>query len=130
MLGTIHVVFPDMIRHTLICVHWKSFPPPGAGKGPSDEVRKRGEVTQDEYSRLQIWERICGETRMNRRVCPQCPHMRFLEEHDQNHYIVTPTTGFRTPVIDLPTLENWSRRKVVQGRPQPTKQPAKVSPNG
>ena len=123
MLTPLQVIYPDKIKHRILCVHWRDFPPAGAGRGTSEELRASKMITEDEYSRMKIWGRICGQVRMNRRKCPQCPHVRFVEEHNHNHYLVTTDGGLKTPLVDLPTLENLSRRKVVTGGRQPPKKP-------
>jgi hypothetical protein len=124
MLTPLQVIYPDKVKRQIICVHWRDFPPVGAGRGTPEELRASKTITEDEYSRMKIWERICGQVRMNRRKCPQCPHVRFVETHNESPCMVTTDGRLRTPLVDLPTMENLSRRKVVTvGKPQPPRKP-------
>lgn len=83
---------------THICVHWKTFPPPGAGGDP-ENLRANRAIDEAQYSRLQLWQRDCGLFEMQESKCLQCPHRRKVIWKTRGPYLVSPD-GTETPVVD------------------------------
>lgn len=94
---------------TFICVHWKTFPPPGAGED-IERLRATKAITTEQYSRLQIWERECGLLDMNESKCPGCPHVRRVKMKHPVPVLVSPD-GTETPLLDSAASESSPRHR-------------------
>lgn len=84
---------------TYICVHWRSFPPLGAGEN-AEKLRAAGTITEDQYNRLLIWQRDCGLLEMAESKCLTCPHRRKVEWRTAGPVLVDPH-GVVAPVVDI-----------------------------
>lgn len=96
-----------------ICNHWKTFPPKGA-KGDIEGQRSRGEITDEQYSHLQIWKRECGLHAMSQDKCLTCPHRRTIKWRTTGPVLVDPK-GLESPVIDMAAGEASQHYRPVGG---------------
>jgi len=85
-------------QETYICVHWKTFPPPGAG-GDAENLRANNAIDDAQYQRLKLWEKVCGLFDMMEEKCLQCPHRRKVIWKTRGPYLLAPD-GTETPVVD------------------------------
>ena len=113
-------------QQTFICVHWKTFPPPGAG-GDAENLRANEALDTAQYSRLRLWEQICGQIKMEESKCLSCPHRRKVIWKVRGPYLLDPD-GVETPVVDSAAGEasprnrhmaNIFRRPGTKGSHQP-----------
>lgn len=88
---------------TYICAHWKVWPPKGHDRDPKELWGARG-VTVADYSRVQVWRRICGLTEMSSEKCLECPHRMRVEWRTTGPFLVTPE-GVASSIVDPTTLE-------------------------
>ena len=96
-------------RQTYICVHWRSFPPTGAG-GDIEQLRAAKTITDDQYNRLLIWQRECGLLSMDLAKCLSCPHRRKVVWRTTGPVLVDPE-GVETPVVDPAAGEATPRNR-------------------
>lgn len=89
-----------------VCAHWKTFPPRGVGLGDTNPevLRREGTLTEAEYSRYKIWERICGLKLMAPEKCLICEHLRKVIIKQGIAYIENPD-GLRTPLVEKAVWE-------------------------
>lgn len=112
MLKSLKVVEGQQTQ-TYVCVHWKAFPPFGAGEDPQT-LRAGGVIDEAGYSRLQLWGRICGLTEMSPSKCLTCPHRRKIVWKTQGPVLVDPQ-GTETPIVDSATGEASPRHRHLHG---------------
>lgn len=98
---------------TVICAHWKSFPPPGAGQD-AERLRANDTITEAQYNRIKLWERDCGIQRMQESKCMSCPHRRSVQFKTRGPVLVAPD-GTETPVVDATTGEASPRNRHHHG---------------
>lgn len=97
---------------TLVCLHWKSFPPITALRQKDiEEQRRDNEVTIAEYQQHLVWQRICGLLGMNKKKCRYCPHVRYLKKKGELWVLETPDGSMSSPIVDTTTLESLLRYK-------------------
>ena len=98
----------------LVCAHWRSFPPKGAvvesGANP-EELRKKKLITEPEYQRLLVWQKVCGLLKMDPDKCLTCPHARTAGFKRGLPVLVTLDGKLATPTLDLPSLESSARHR-------------------
>lgn len=96
----------------LACAHWRSFPPSSAlGSKAAAELWQKQKISEAEFQRHQIWEKICGLLEMDPKKCLQCPHVRIAKFQKHLPVLVTLDGKTATPTIDLPSLECSSRHR-------------------
>jgi len=111
MLNAVGAQDADGKELRLVCVHWRSFPPPTAYDAENIEAnRKAGLVSATDYQKHLVWARICGLTHMDRRKCRNCPHVRHLVQVEHLWVLRTVDGKISVPVVDLPTLESLLSR--------------------
>ena len=96
----------DGKRQTLVCVHWRLFPPPGADSIDPVKAFQAKVISPTEYQRLQVWQRICGLLKMKSDKCQTCEHARILETAIQGQppmYVTLDGTRM-TPALDIHTM--------------------------
>lgn len=67
----------DVKGVTYTCSRWQVWPPREYflfEERPSADARE--EMTIDQYTRLHLWEMVCGLQKMEERKCLLCPHVR------------------------------------------------------
>jgi hypothetical protein len=96
-------------QQTYICVHWKTFPPPGAG-GDAENLRANEAIDNAQYARLQLWQRDCGLLAMKEEKCLSCPHRRKVVWKTRGPYLRDPE-GIETPVVDMAAGEASPRNR-------------------
>jgi len=113
-------------QQTFICVHWKTFPPPGAG-ADAENLRANATLDDAQYARLRLWQRDCGLFKMAEDKCLTCPHRRQVIWKTRGPYLLSPD-GTETPVVDMAQGEasprnrhmaNIFRRPGTRGAHQP-----------
>jgi len=112
MMRTVGAAIAKFGSVRLVCVHWRTFPPKAAImelEFPIEELRASKKIEEEDYQRYLVWKRICGLLKMNRRRCRKCPHVRFLDANGNPTLRKLDGSG-PVPIVDLPTLENRSRR--------------------
>ena len=92
-----------------VCVHWRTFPPPGAGQD-ADTLRANQAITTEQHNRLKLWERICGLFQMQESKCMSCPHRRRIEWQTRGPVLTSPD-GTVTPVVDAASGESAPRNR-------------------
>jgi hypothetical protein len=100
-------------QKTFICVHWKTFPPPGAG-GSVEHLRANGAIDSGQYTRLKTWQSMCGLMVMEPTKCLDCPHRRMVGWATRGPYLLSPD-GTETPVIDSAEGEASPRNRHMAG---------------
>lgn len=98
---------------TYICVHWRTFPPPGAG-GDVENLRRNAAIDTAQYNRLQLWHRFCGLFEMEEAKCLACPHQREVVWRTRGPYLLDPD-GVETPVVDPAQGEASPRNRHMAG---------------
>lgn len=128
MLRPIKAYLGGSEQFHLICIHWRSFPPVGAkGDLGIEELRRTKKVTEAEYSRCKVWQRICGKLWMSPDWCGTCEHVRKIVSVDCNDVMMRlDGTGPVTPLVDLPTLSLRSRK---MGHPGLLSKPGRIPRN-
>lgn len=118
MLRAIGATIPKFGPSRLVCVHWRNFPPVAAVLAVTKQktiaqLRAENVIDSAEFQRWQVWERICGLPAMRKQKCRYCPHARRLAPPDHTgQQMLTKLDGScPTPILDLPTIENLSRRR-------------------
>lgn len=101
---------------TLLCTHWKNFPPKGHLQGSSAEQWRNGTIDSAGYSRLKVWEDICAKREMDS-GCLDCPHHREIHNTARGPVTVDPK-GVVRPLQD-------SAKAEALGGPRPTSTMAK-----
>lgn len=96
-------------QQTFICVHWRAFPPLGAGED-AETLRRAGTLNDETYNRLLLWQRDCGLLKMAESKCLGCPHRRKVVWKTQGPVLVDPR-GVETPVVDMATGEASPRNR-------------------
>lgn len=96
---------------TLVCVHWKVFPPKFAEATNVEELRAKKKLDEPGYQRLRTWNSICGLMAMEEGKCHKCPHARVAGMQKGLPVLVTLDGKIAAPTIDIPTLENSSRHR-------------------
>lgn len=94
---------------TYLCVHWRSFPPLGAGEDP-EALRAAKTITDEQYNHLLIWKRDCGLMEMDPSKCLTCPHRRQVAWKTTGPVLVDPK-GQETPVVDIAAGEAASHNR-------------------
>jgi len=97
-MRSLKVVGEGNSKETYICVHWKTFPPPGAGED-AENLRANAAIDQAQYNRLNLWTKICGQLDMAETPCLSCPHRRKVVWKTRGPYLLAPD-GTETPVVD------------------------------
>ena len=100
-------------QQTYICVHWRTFPPAGAGED-ADHLRSVSTIDVAQYDRLRTWQRICGQRAMTEGVCLQCAHRRLVVWKMVGPYLRAPN-GVETPVVDAASGEAAPRNRHMVG---------------
>jgi hypothetical protein len=100
-------------QQTYICIHWKTFPPPGAG-GDAENLRANAAIDPGQYNRLQLWEQLCGLFRMEEGKCLTCPHHRKIIWKTRGPYLLAPD-GTESPVVDSAQGEASPRNRHMAG---------------
>lgn len=119
MLKSVGAMSSEGEHLTLVCQHWRNFPPFTALNTQDIETQRKDKgITDSEYQQHLVWKRICGLLVMNKKKCRHCPHVRYMKEKDGLWVLETPDGKLATPIVDLPTMENLSRQKAVQRPPQ------------
>ena len=99
---------------TLVCVHWRSFPPRGAivasGRTP-EELRAQKVINEPEYQRVLVWQKVCGLTVMTPEKCLTCPHARTAELRRGLPTLVSLDKKIAVPSLDMPSLESSARHR-------------------
>jgi len=97
---------------TLVCVHWKSFPPPTITVEDIEAARKNGQIKEEDYHRHKIWNRECGLLGLDENKCLTCPHVRTLEVHPHQVSVLRTLDGkLATPTVDATTLESMGHHR-------------------
>ena len=92
-----------------ICVHWRTFPPPGAGQN-IEALRASQSINSEQYNRLKLWDRICGLFNMEESKCMSCPHRRKIIWKVRGPYLLAPD-GTESPIVDAATGESNPRER-------------------
>jgi hypothetical protein len=72
---------------TLICLHYKDWPPaPARMKGDLEALRASKEITEPMYQQTLVWKRTCGLTAMEEQQCLECPLVRKLVKRNLEWY--------------------------------------------
>lgn len=72
---------------TLICLHYKEWPPaPARMKGDLEALRASREITEPLYQQTLVWQRNCGLLGMDEAVCLECPLVRKLRKRHLEWY--------------------------------------------
>jgi len=100
-------------QQTFICVHWKTFPPPGAG-GDVENLRANEVIDTAQYARLRTWQDICGLMMMEEAKCLACPHRRKVIWKTRGPYLLAPD-GTESPVVDAAQGEASPRNRHMAG---------------
>lgn len=109
MLRSLPVQTADGKVEKYICAHWRTFPPVGAGED-IEALRASQEINNEQYSRLKLWERICGLMEMEESKCMTCPHRRQIVWKTRGPYLRSPD-GTEVPVVDATTGEASPRNR-------------------
>lgn len=90
---------------TLACYHWREFPPlHSVLDKPIEAQRADKEVSEADYQRYKVWERVCGQKQMGDK-CLTCPHVRRLVvEPHKVPKLVTLDGKTSTPAVDITTV--------------------------
>lgn len=95
----------------LLCVHWKTWPPIQAFV-EDKEANFRASMSDTDYQRFQLWQKICGLRTMQADKCLSCPHVRTVERTPPHpHMLVTLDGTSKIPVHDIPTLSSLPRNR-------------------
>jgi len=100
-------------QQTYICVHWRTFPPLGAG-GDAENLRANQAIDQAQYDRLRLWQRMCGLFDMTEEKCLTCPHRRLVVWKTRGPYLRDPD-GVDAPVVDAAQGEASPRNRHMAG---------------
>ncbi len=100
-------------QDTFICVHWRTFPPPGAG-GDVENLRANKAIDTAQYERLRLWQKICGLLTMSEDKCLTCPHRRKVIWKTRGPYLLAPN-GVESPVVDSAQGEASPRNRHMAG---------------
>lgn len=105
MMATLRIAHEGQ-QQTLVCLHWRAFPPPGAASTDAVGDWRAKNLSNTEFQRLQVWQRICGLLKMTQDKCLTCSHARFLDTSDQGQppMYVSPEGTKRSPALDIPTM--------------------------
>lgn len=98
---------------SLVCVHWKSFPPQAAFAVPEtpEQLRAKKTISEADYQRTKVWQKVCGLTVMEQEKCLACPHVRTAEFQNELPGLMTLDRKSFVPSLDLPSLESSSRHR-------------------
>lgn len=85
----------------LICVHWRSWPPPIAWmQMTAEEARDNKDITEAQYQRALVWKRVCGKKKMDS-ACKSCSLVRRIEVRRHEPYAVTLDGSQAAKIQDL-----------------------------
>jgi len=83
---------------TLHCRHAARWPPGHARVGESFVfLRASGQIDENKFQQLQVWERVCGLLSMKAEKCPTCPHALIENANGQLTPLTPPTNKQRSP---------------------------------
>ena len=83
---------------TLHCRHRARWPPGHARMGePFLLLRASGQIDENKFQQLQVWERVCGLLSMKAEKCPTCPHALVENTDGQLVPLVVETDKLRPP---------------------------------
>lgn len=112
MLKSINIQGPNGELQTLVCLHWRTFPPVSALQPESvEEQRKNNTLSATDYQQHLVWARICGQIHMNKKKCRYCPQVRFLKQKGGLWVLEDKDGKMAVPIVDSTTLESLFRYK-------------------
>ena len=75
---------------TIACEHWRVFPPTAALLDQSlDELRANNVISDADYQRCQVYQRVCGLKKMDAETCMDCPHVRKVTSDHTGYFLTT-----------------------------------------